>query len=401
VKTKITIVGGGACALMLCCELDPEKFEVSLYEKNAALGRKFLVAGEGGLNLTHSENKDNFLKRYTPSYFLEEALTHFSNNDLTKWFTDLGIETYVGSSGRVFPLIGIKPIEVLTRILERIKKNNVSVFTKHSLFDFTSEKELIFETGGEIKKVKSDLIIFCMGGASWPVTGSAGDWEELFKNQDIKINPFLASNCSFKVEWPEHLISKLEGKVLKNISISCENKTQMGEVVLTRFGLEGSGIYPFSPDIRKLLEQAGHAEITIDLKPSFSLEKIKDKLAQKPEKINLTEYLKTGLHLSDVQVILLKNFLSKEQFLQTDQLSNHIKQFPLKVTGTGSIDDAISTVGGVDLSEVNANFELKKLPKYFVIGEMLDYDAPTGGYLLQSCFSMASFLADRLNLTHF
>ncbi|PBQ32298.1 aminoacetone oxidase family FAD-binding enzyme [Sphingobacteriaceae bacterium] len=400
-KTKISIVGGGACALMLGCELDPEKFEVTLYEKNAALGRKFLVAGEGGLNLTHSENTANFIKRYTPYGFFEEAFSHFSNEELRTWFKNLGIETYVGSSGRVFPLTGTKPIEVLNKLLERLKKNKVFVLTKHTLLDFTKDKELVFETNGIKKTIKSDLVIFCMGGASWPVTGSTGNWDELLKSHAIKINPFQASNSSFKIEWPQQLIAKLEGKVLKNISITCQTKTQMGEVVLTRFGIEGSGIYPFSPDIRLLLEQKGKAEICIDLKPSFSLEKIIEKLKQKPEKINLTEYLKTNLHLSDIQVVLIKNFLSKEDYLDVSSLATRIKQFTLSVTAMGPIEDAISTVGGVDLSEISADFELKKIPRHFVVGEMLDYDAPTGGYLLQSCFSMACFLAKRINLSHF
>jgi len=175
----------------------------------------------------------------------------------------------------------------------------------------------------------------------------------------------------------------------------------MGEVVLTRFGIEGSGIYPFSPDVRSLLQTTGKADIFIDLKPSLSSEKIKEKLNQKPAKQSLTDYLKTGLHLSGIQLVLLKNFISKEEFLDINLLVDRIKKFPLSITGTGPIEDAISTVGGIDLSEVNPNFELKKIPLHFVIGEMLDYDAPTGGYLLQSCFSMAHFVASGINLSHF
>lgn len=400
-KTKVAIVGGGACALMLGCELDPEKFEVTLYEKNTALGRKFLVAGDGGLNLTHSEDKQNFIQRYTPSAFFEEAFSHFSNTELGDWFKELGVETYVGSSGRVFPLIGIKPIEVLNKLLYRLKENKVAILTKHNFLDFNAEGDVSFEINGIKKNIKTDLVVFCLGGASWPVTGSTGDWKNTFEKKGIQVNPFRASNASFKIEWPEHLISKLEGKILKNISISCENKRQMGEVVLTRFGIEGSGIYPFSPDVRSLLQTTGKADIFIDLKPSFSSEKIKEKLNQRPVKQNLSGYLKTGLHLSDIQLILLKNFLSKDEFLDIDLLVDRIKKFPLSITGTGPIEEAISSVGGIDLSEVNSNFELKKIPRHFVVGEMLDYDAPTGGYLLQSCFSMAYFVAGRLNLSHF
>ena len=394
-------MGGGACALMLACELDPKKFDVSIYEKNTALGRKFLVAGDGGLNLTHSENETNFISRYTPSSFLREAFFHFSNKDLITWINALGIETYVGSSGRVFPKEGIKPIEVLNRILEKIKINNVTLHTKISLIDFSLKGGLVFETNDQLKEIKSDIVIFCMGGASWPVTGSTGDWAEIFKKKEININPFQASNCSFKIEWDLKIKSKIEGKVLKNISVSCGDKKLLGEIVLTQTGIEGSGIYPFSPEIRLQLEKNRMAEISIDFKPGMSLENILEKINAKPVNKNLTEHLKTQLHLGEGQMQLLKYFLSKEDFLNSSILSKYIKHFTLKLTGTGAIADAISTVGGVVLEEIDANFQLKKLTQHYVIGEMLDYDAPTGGYLLQSCFSMAKYLADHLNATRF
>ncbi len=396
-KRKISIVGGGSCALLLGCELDPEKFDVSIYEKNSALGRKFLVAGEGGLNLTHSENETNFIKRYTPFEFLEQAFTSFSNKDLINWLTALGVETYVGSSGRVFPVKGIKPIEVLNCILDKIKKNKVDIYTKHSLKDFSSDGPLIFENEGKLREVKSDAVIFCLGGASWPVTGSTGDWAGLFNKKGISINPFQASNCSFKVNWPVTLAAKIEGKILKNISTACGGKTHLGEIVMTRFGLEGSGIYPLSPLIRGQLEESGSAEIVIDFKPNMSLQKIHEKIKTKIAGKNMTEHLKTELNLSDLQMQLLKQFLSKEQYLDSDLLAKAIKQFKLSITGFGPVEEAISTVGGVALKEIDSGFQLKKLPQHFVIGEMLDYDAPTGGYLLQSCFSMAKYLADELN----
>jgi len=396
-KKRIAIVGGGACALMLACELNPSKFEVSVYEKNAAPGRKFLVAGEGGLNLTHSENEADFVKRYTPPLFLESAFKSFSNKDLIYWLSAIGIETYIGSSGRVFPVKGIKPIEVLNHFLDKIKKNKTNIYTKYKLKDFSGDGVLFFENESEITEVKSDLTIFCMGGASWPVTGSVGDWTGMFSKKGIKINPFRASNCSFHVDWPESLLAKIEGKALKNISVGCGGKKHSGEMVITHSGLEGSGIYPLSPEIRGVLERTGTAEITIDLKPALSLEKITGKIKTKTAGKNVTERLKNAINLGDTQILLLKNFLSKADFLDNEALAKSIKQFRLSITGLGPVEQAISTVGGIALEEVDPAFRLKKIPGHFVIGEMLDYDAPTGGYLLQSCFSMAKYLSDRLN----
>lgn len=396
-KKKVTIVGGGSAALVLACELDPEKFEVTIFEKNAALGRKFLVAGEGGLNLTHSEKESSFLNRYSPSEFLKEAFTQFSNKQFIDWLHALGIETFIGSSGRVFPIQGMKPIEVFNIILDKIKKNKVNIHTKHSWKGFLEQDELIFEAGNELKRVKSDYTVFCLGGASWPVTGSLGDWSAYFSEKHMTTLPFRASNCAFKVDWPDAIIDKVEGKVLKNISTRCGNKTHLGEIVITRFGLEGSGIYPLSPEIRAQLNKFAVAEIFIDLKPNLSSEHLLKRLEAKPAKVNLTDFLKSEFNLSEVQMAMLKRFLSKEEFLNAARLVQNIKSFKLKIVGLAPMDEAISTVGGISLAEIDDFFQLKKLPNHFVIGEMLDYDAPTGGYLLQSCFSMATYLATYLN----
>lgn len=379
---------------MLGCELNSKKFEISIYEGNQTLGRKFLVAGDGGLNLTHSENVINFIERYTPSSFLQRSFKHFSNVDLIKWINNLGIETFVGTSGRVFPKKGIKPAEVLNIILKKINSNSVNIYTKHVWKGF-SNGHLLFENNGQAIEIKADHIIFCLGGASWPVTGSKGDWTNYFLEKNIKIDPFKASNCAFKINWEKELEKKIEGKILKNISINCGNKTQLGEVTLTKFGIEGSGIYPLSPQIRAQLTKNGKAEISIDLKPSLSPEKIIQKLSS--GKKNITDTLKTELNLSLQQVQLLKTFVSKEDFLAIDKLADHLKNFKLTLVNTAPINEAISTIGGICLDEIGENFELKKLPDHFTIGEMLDYDAPTGGYLLQSCFSMAKYLADYLD----
>jgi uncharacterized flavoprotein (TIGR03862 family) len=396
-KKKISIVGGGACALMLGSELDPSRFEISIFEKNAALGRKFLVAGEGGLNLSHSEDLHLLKQRYTPLHFMDRALTHFSNRALREWMSTLGIETYVGSSGRIFPKRGIKPIAVLNAIQDKLQTNQVKLYVKHEWEGFSVSGNLLFKTGNGTIEIQSDVVIFCLGGASWPVTGSSGNWTEQFKRKGIQTVPFRASNCAFQIDWPNELASKIEGAALKNVLLGCSGASHFGEVVLTQFGIEGSGIYPLSPQIRHQIEGNGKAELHLDLKPTLTEAKVLQKISERSAKVQLGAWLKTKLKLSDEAVLLLKSGLSKEQFLDPVTLARKIKKIRLTILALSPIEDAISTVGGISLKEITENFELKKMPGYFALGEMLDYDAPTGGYLLQSCFSMGKYLADHLN----
>lgn len=395
-KRTVTIVGGGACALMLGAELDESKFDVGIYEKNAALGRKFLVAGDGGLNLTHSEPADRFLKQYSPFSFLEKPFRHFNNLHLVEWLQRAGVPTFTGSSGRIFPQKGVKPVQVLNVFLQILRRRRVSIHYKHEWKGFSDHGHLVFGHSGDFVKIKSDLVIFCLGGASWPVTGSAGEWKDLFQERNIRVNEFEASNCSFLVHWDEDILPSIEGKALKNIRISCGKRSVSGEVVITRAGIEGSGIYPLSPEIRAQLHRSNQAKIFIDLKPGLSKNEIVLRLKE-INKGSLSQALKTSLNLSPVHLAVLKSATSKEEFSNTTLLAEKIGNLALIVNGTGPIEDAISSAGGIALPEITGDFELNKLPGHFAIGEMLDYDAPTGGYLLQSCFTMASYLASHLN----
>jgi uncharacterized flavoprotein (TIGR03862 family) len=391
-KKSIAIIGGGASALMLAASLDQKKFDVSIYEKNNALGRKFLVAGDGGFNLTHSENIDNFILKYTPDTFLKTSLQAFNNEDFRTWLNEIGIETFVGSSKRVYPNKGIKPIQVLNAVLDIVKEKQVQIKSQHTFIGF-SEDTLFFNN--EIT-VKADLVVFALGGASWAKTGSDGKWLHVFKEKGISIKPFQASNCAYKVAWESTFIKEQAGKPLKNISITCNGKTVFGECVLTPFGLEGGVIYALSAEIRNAYNQSGKALVYMDLKPQFTKEEIVRKLKSSFQKNN-TEKLRADIKLSPSQIALVKTLLSKEDYMSIDIVSEKVKALPILITGLAPIDDAISTVGGIALDSVNQNFELKNLPNHFVIGEMLDWDAPTGGYLLQACFSMGKGLASHLN----
>jgi uncharacterized flavoprotein (TIGR03862 family) len=391
-KKSIAIIGGGASALMLAASLDQKKFNVTIYEKNNALGRKFLVAGDGGFNLTHSENIDNFILKYTPDTFLKASLQSFSNEDFRNWLNKIGIETFVGSSKRVYPNKGIKPIQVLNAILDIVKQKKVQIKSQHTFIGFR-EDALFFNN--EIT-VKADLVVFALGGSSWAKTGSDGKWLNVFKEKGIPTKPFQASNCAYKVAWETLFIKEQAGKPLKNISITCNGKTVFGECVLTQFGLEGGVIYALSAEIRNAYNHFGKALVNMDLKPQFTKEEIVRKLKSSFQKNN-TEKLRADIKLSPSQIALVKSLLSKEDYLSIDIVSEKVKALPILITGLAPMDDAISTVGGIALDAVDQNFQLKQMPHHFVIGEMLDWDAPTGGYLLQACFSMGRQLANYLN----
>ena len=392
-KKSVSIIGGGPAALVLAALLDCEKCNVTIFEKNKTLGRKFLVAGKGGFNLTHSEAIDELINRYTPSDFLEKSLLHFNNQDLRNWLESIGIPTYIGSSKRVYPEKGIKPIAVLNAILAVLDRKNVQIQYNHIWKGWDLDNSLYFNLD---TKIKSDYNVFSLGGGSWKVTGSDGLWVDLFKTKGILTIPFQASNCAYEVNWPDDFIAEHEGTPLKNIAISCLNKSQKGEAVITSFGLEGNAIYALSPQIRDELNTQQKATIYLDLKPTLSHQEIFNKSKNSTYK-KTSETLQKEIKLSLAQIGLLKKYLNKETYLNPDSLAANIKKLRLEITGSAVLNEAISTTGGVALNAVDKNFELKNIQNHFCIGEMLDWDAPTGGYLLQACFSMGATLAKYLN----
>jgi len=391
-KQSIAVIGGGPAALFFAAFVDMDKYDVTIYEKNKQFGRKFLVAGKGGFNLTHSEEIEAFIQRYTPSEFLAPALQSFTNDDLRSWFESIGIPTIIGSSKRVYPEKGIKPIEVLEAILNQLKNKGIHFQFEHEWLGWNEKNELVF---GHDTIVKADKVIFALGGGSWSVTGSTGNWLAIFEKKGIETIPFQPSNCAFQINWNKSFIKQHEGQPLKNCTISCGNKTQKGEGVFTKFGLEGNAIYALSPQIREQLNTTGKALISIDFKPTFSLNEVVTKLNSSDQK-NVSEVLRKDLKLSSAQIALLKSATSKEEFTDSKLVAKLIKQFPVEIIGTAPIEDAISTVGGISRNALSPTFEIKNLLNYYCIGEMVDWDAPTGGYLLQACFSVGAFLGKTL-----
>ncbi len=305
---------------------------------------------------------------------------------MRSWLAKLGIPTFVGTSGRVFPEKGIKPIQVLKKIKDRLMEKGVHFFFHHEFIGFDEKCKVIVINNEKEIHLDADYLIFSLGGASWSVTGSDGKWTTAFEKFGIKTIPFQASNCGLNIEWPEHFKTHHAGKPLKNIKIEIDNFAVKGEATITDYGLEGNAIYPLIWKIREAFSRNETPLIKINFKPLNSKEKLLVKIKNKTPK---TKAFAQALNLNATQMALIKAFSKKSKFLEPTEFINSVKHLQIPIQSLRPIEEAISTVGGIDLNEVNSNFSLKKYPSIFVIGEMLDWDAPTGGFLLQGCFSMA------------
>lgn len=387
-RLKIIIIGGGAAALMAADVLS-QNAEVHIYEKGKTIGRKFLVAGKGGFNLTNAASGDELYDKYSPRDFLYPALSAFDSNATRQWLEALGIPTFVGTSGRVFPEKGIKPIQVLQKIKDKLISQSVQFYFGYEFISFSEDKIPIVQKGGVKEKLTADKYIFALGGASWSVTGSTGDWRAAFEQIDVKTRPFQSSNCGVNVEWPENFKTIYAGIPLKNIQLSCHDFTLKGEALITEYGLEGNVVYPAVPTIRQSFVQHTKTFIHIDLKPNSTNAQLLAKINQKSIR---TKNYKYTFNLTKAEFALAKQFAEKETFNTPELFALHLKNIPVPIVSLRPLEEAISTVGGIDLNEVDTNFSLKSAPHIFLIGEMLDWDAPTGGFLLQACFSMGAFV---------
>lgn len=391
-RKTIAIIGGGAAGLMAADVLSLHG-EVHIYEKGKALGRKFLVAGNGGFNLTNSAEDEALFNQYTPKDFLQTALAAYNSEDTRNWLAGLGIPTFVGSSGRVFPEKGIKPIEVLQKIKDRLLQHGVQFHFQHEFIRFDAAYKPILKFQETEITPEADHYIFALGGASWPVTGSTGNWLEAFALSGIKTLAFQSSNCGVNVKWPEDLRNKFAGSPLKNLQVSVSGFSLKGEALITDYGLEGNVIYPVVPKVREALNAGKEGILRLDFKPQNTPEQLLQKVQN--QKLQPKQY-EQAFKLSKAQLALLKLFTSKEAYLNPEKLVGKIKQLEVPISSLRPIEEAISTVGGIALEEVNPDFSLKRFPHISVVGEMLDWDAPTGGFLLQGCFSTAYLAAQAI-----
>ncbi|MDD3876261.1 MAG: TIGR03862 family flavoprotein [Bacteroidales bacterium] len=388
-RKKIIIIGGGPAGLMAAEKLS-SVHSVCVFDKEKNIGQKFLIAGKGGFNLTNKAHGLELISKYTPSGFLNNALLSFDSTDLRQWISEIGIPTFVGSSGRVFPEKGIKPIDVLNRIKEKLIQQGVQFFNEHEFIRFDSNKTVTFKNHEGNIVIEADYILFALGGASWPVTGSNGTWRIIFESMGINTKPFQSSNCGINICWPETLRINHAGKPLKNVRLSTSNFKVMGEAIMTDYGLEGNAVYKLVPSIRDMFNNNEPVKINIDFKPLNTKEQLINKV--KGKDVSSKNY-KEIFNLTTTQLAIIKAFTNKNSFQSIEGFVSSIKKISIPVDSLRPLNEAISSIGGISLDEVNDDFSLKKYPKIYTIGEMLDWDAPTGGFLLQACFSMGNYAA--------
>jgi uncharacterized flavoprotein (TIGR03862 family) len=388
---RCAVIGGGPAGLIAAEWLAKAGHRVSVYDRMPSPARKFLLAGRGGLNLTHSEPLDVFLSRYQAQEgWLRPMLKAFSPDDVRAWCADLGEPGFVGSSGRIFPK-SFKASPLLRAWLRRLDGLGVIFHARHHWQGFDRQGALLFETPGQdLKRITPDATILALGGASWPKLGSDGAWTNILGEKGVAVRSLEASNTGVRVGWSEAIKNRFAGHPLKRIVVSCGGAEAKGEAIITASGLEGGVIYALGPAIRRELVGQGQAMLYLDLRRDLTIEALTLRLAQPRGKASLSTWLQKAAGLTPESIALLyetKANGNEDGFKVADPLARLIKRLPIKVEGLSGLERAISTHGGIDTSELDERLMLKRLPGVFAAGEMLDWDAPTGGYLLQACFS--------------
>ncbi len=384
---KIVIIGGGPAGLMAAQQLVGKGFDVHLYDAMPSLGRKFLMAGKSGMNLTHNEEFETFLTRYSDNQArLVPIIKEFTPADIRQWALDLGIETFIGSSNRIFPT-DFKAAPLLRSWLRTLRAKSLSIHVRHKWTGWQG-KALTFETLNGPKEVQADAVILALGGVSWPKLGSDGSWQRAFQQEDIHILPFKPSNCGFHTDWSPHFKNRFAGEPVKSVTLDVDHVKVKGDFVITEHGVEGSAIYTHSRALRHQIEKTGSACVTLDLTPDRSLDKLVALLNKPRGSKSLATHLKRTTGLSGVKAGLLRECLDKESFNDLSRLAPAIKALPLYLSKPRPIEEAISCGGGVRMNQLDDNLMLKQKDGVFLAGEMLDWDAPTGGYLLTACFAL-------------
>lgn len=390
-QPDVAVIGAGPAGLMAAEILASAGKSVTIYERMASPGRKFLLAGRGGLNLTHSEDLQLFMTRYgSAAQKLQPAINHFLPADLRRWCEELGQTTFVGSSGRVFPE-SFKASPLLRAWRARLDRLGVQFAFRHTWQGWNDQGQLIFHTpAGEAVTAQPAATILTLGGASWPRLGADGSWVDILRRQGIPVSPLQPANCGFQVAWSSIFISRFAGHPLKPVTLSCAGKTLQGEAMLTEKGIEGGGIYALSSVLRNEIEKKGSAILTLDLRPGLTAEELAARLNVPRGALSFSNFLRKNGGLSPVAAALVREAGGKDvQHLSAAQLTALIKALPLHLNAPFPLERAISTAGGILLDAIDDQFMIKTKPGIFAAGEMLDWEAPTGGYLLQATFSTA------------
>jgi uncharacterized flavoprotein (TIGR03862 family) len=376
---QLAVIGGGPAGLRATEVAASAGVRVALFDAKPSVGRKFLVAGKGGLNLTHGEEMERFVTRYSgpdqPAGIWRGLLEEFDSTALRAWAAEFGVETFRATSGRIYPK-ALKAAPLLRRWIARLKKLGVRFEMNHRFSTLRpgTPHVLEFSNGEEIEAV---AVVFALGGGSWPQTGSDGGWISTFEKLGIACHPLVAANCGWEHPWPAEVLAVAEGAPLKNLRVSAGSHSVSGELLVTRYGLEGGAIYQLGSALRAMANPA----IAIDFKPDFTHERLVAKMES--VRRNFLEEARVRWRLSEAATAIL----SQREWSDADSLAREAKHRVIDLTGPRPLAEAISSAGGVCWSELDDNLMLKRLPGIFVAGEMIDWEAPTGGYLMQGCFA--------------
>jgi uncharacterized flavoprotein (TIGR03862 family) len=389
--TAVTIIGAGPAGLMVAEVLAQGGARVTIYDAMPSAGRKFLMAGRGGLNLTHSEALPEFLQRYGSARpHLAPAIEALPPDALCAWSEALGQPTFAGSSGRVFPQ-AFKASPLLRAWLRRLDAMGVQFALRHRWTGWNDDAHLRFQTPDGELAVEAHATVLALGGASWPRLGSDGAWVETLAARDVAISPLRPANCGFTVAWSEIFRNRFEGFPLKGIELSFGSHIVRGEAMITRTGIEGGVIYALSAPLRERIIAAGEATLNIALRPDLEMSDLIARLSAPKGKQSASNWLRKAAHLSPIAIGLLQEAAiisgGALSLLSPASLAGLINAVPLRLKGIAPIARAISTAGGISFDELDADFMLRRLPGIFAAGEMLDWEAPTGGYLLQAAFA--------------
>ena len=389
---KIAVIGAGPAGLMAAEAAISRGAHVDVYDAMPSVGRKFLLAGKGGLNLTHSEPAERFLGRYGARRTnIQPLLTEFGPETLREWARGLGVETFVGSSGRVFPT-DLKSAPLLRNWLRRLRQVGVTIHVRHGWCGWDEDGALRFSTPKGDHVVSVEAVILALGGGSWPRLGSDGGWVQLLAERGVPIEPLKPANCGFDVTWSQHFRIRFAGHpvkpvVVSGITLEGTEFRQQGELVVTETGLEGGVIYAVSAWLRNEILAKGVANIRLDLAPDRDLSRILAELSRPRGSRSMASHLKRRVGIEGVKAGLLREYVPKQEFSDSARLAAAIKALPIQLIAPRPLEEAISTAGGVAFEALDGRLMIRALPGVFCAGEMLDWEAPTGGYLLTACFA--------------
>ncbi|GHT92735.1 NAD(FAD)-utilizing dehydrogenase [Betaproteobacteria bacterium] len=386
-KIFVAVIGCGPAGLMAAETLARAGFNVHCFDAMPSVGRKFLMAGKSGLNLSHAETLENFLQRYGDARpRLEAAIRAFPPDDLRAWAAGLGIATFVGSSGRIFPE-GMKAAPLLRAWRARLRELGVRFHMRHRWQGWQGE-QLLFDTPEGKCSFNAAAVLLALGGASWSKLGSDGAWAQTLAEEAILLAPFRPANCGFDVDWSDHFRARCAGFPVKTVSAACAGfPPRRGDFVITEHGIEGSLIYALSAPLRDAIERDGVAKLTLDLLPDVAQEGLNAELSRPRGRDSFANHLRRRAGLTGVKTQLLHECLPPEVLRDAAQLATHIKHLELPIQRPRPLDEALSTAGGVSFSALNESLMLQQIPGVFCAGEMLDWEAPTGGYLLTACLA--------------